>query len=57
LGLVLGSALLGAAIGGMTAHRRGGRPADIAQYAAAFGIAFALLGLIATIALSRIILG
>lgn len=57
MGLVLGAALLGAAIGGFTAKKRGGRPLDIAQYAAGFGIAFALLGVIATITLARIMLG
>jgi hypothetical protein len=57
LGLVLGSALIGAIIGAMTARKRGGRPADMAQYAAGFGIAFALLGVIATITLGRIMLG
>lgn len=57
LGLVLGSALLGAVIGGLSAKKRGGKPLDIAQYATAFGIAFALLGLIASVILSRIILG
>ncbi len=56
LGLVLGSALLGAIIGGLSARKRGGKPLDIAQYATAFGIAFGLVGLIATIILSRIML-
>ncbi len=57
MGLVLGSALLGAIIGGLNARRRGGRPLDIAQYAAAFAIAFALFGLIASVIISRIMLG
>ncbi|MCR9127648.1 MAG: PGF-CTERM sorting domain-containing protein [Rhodobacteraceae bacterium] len=51
--IVIFGALSGAIIGGLTAHRRKGSPADIAQYAAGFGIAFALIGLIATIALHR----
>ena len=57
MGLVLGSAVVGGIIGAWTARKRGGRPADIAQYAAGFGIAFALLGVIASITLSRILLG
>jgi hypothetical protein len=40
-------------VGGLTARRRGGRAADIAQYAAGYGIAFALLGVFATIAAHR----
>ncbi|MEM9871405.1 MAG: apolipoprotein acyltransferase [Pseudomonadota bacterium] len=47
------AALIGGVIGGITAKRRGGKGLDIAQYAAAYGIAFALLGLIATIILDR----
>lgn len=51
--IVIAGATLGAAYGGWLARRRGGRPADIAQYAAAFAIAFALAGLFATIAVGR----
>ncbi|MEL7125197.1 MAG: apolipoprotein acyltransferase [Pseudomonadota bacterium] len=47
------AALIGGVIGGFTAKRRGGKGLDIAQYAAAYGIAFALLGLIVTIILDR----
>lgn len=57
MGLVLGSALIGSIFGAMTARKRGGKPADMAQYAAGYGIAFALLGVIATITLGRIMLG
>ncbi len=57
MGLVLGSALIGSIIGAMTARKRGGKPADMAQYAAGYGIAFALLGVIVTITLGRIMLG
>jgi hypothetical protein len=45
--------LLGIAIGALTAKRRKGSVLDILQYAAGYGIAFALMGLIATIALDR----
>ncbi|MHA6343901.1 apolipoprotein acyltransferase [Roseivivax sp. CAU 1761] len=49
-------ALLGAVIGGLTARRRKGSGADIAQYAAVYGILFALIGLVLTIALEKILL-
>ena len=47
------AALIGGAIGGLTAKRRGGKGLDIAQYAAGYAIAFGLLGLIVTIILDR----
>lgn len=47
------AALIGALIGGFTAKRRGGKGLDVAQYAAVYGIAFGLLGLIVTIILDR----
>ncbi len=45
--------LMGAVIGGMTARKRKGNRMDIAQYAASFGIAFALLGLVITVLVDR----
>lgn len=54
--IVIGGLVLGAIGGGWAATRRGGKPADIAQYAAAYGIAFGLLGLFATLILDRIFL-
>ncbi len=54
--IVIISAILGALIGGGTAYRRKGRPADIAQYAAGFGIAFALVGVFATIIIGRLVM-
>jgi hypothetical protein len=48
--IVLAAGLAGAALGARRAKIRGGGRADMAQYAAAHGIAFALLGLFATIA-------
>lgn len=51
--IVLGAALIGAIIGGMTARKRGGNGLDIAQYAASFAIAFAIVGLIATVVIHR----
>ncbi len=53
MGLVLGMALIGAILGALTARRRKGSGADIAQYAAGYGIAFALLGLVAMLILVR----
>jgi F0F1-type ATP synthase assembly protein I len=51
--LVIAGALIGAVIGALTAKRHGGKPADMAQYAAGYGIALALLGLIVTIVIDR----
>lgn len=51
--LVIAGALTGAIIGAVTAKKRGGKPADMAQYGAGYGIAFALIGLVATVALDR----
>ena len=52
--IILGSAILGAIIGAMTARKRGGAGLDLAQYGASFAIAFGLIGLIATIAIHRL---
>ncbi len=49
--IVITSALIGLVLGGVTAKRRGGNRLDIAQYAGAYAIAFALLGVFASIAL------
>jgi hypothetical protein len=51
--IVLISALAGAIWGGYVAKKRGGNRLDMAQYAAGFGILFALLGLVVTIVISR----
>ncbi|MCR8726411.1 apolipoprotein acyltransferase [Frigidibacter sp. ROC022] len=51
--IVLGFLVIGALIGGSKARRRGGNRLDIAQYAAVYAIAFALLGMILTIAIDR----
>ncbi len=55
--IVIGAAVFGIVLGGYTARKRGGRWPDIAQYATAFGIAFCLAGILATITLERIFLG
>tara|TARA_B110000908_G_C10237581_1_gene444230 strand:- start:2024 stop:2209 length:186 start_codon:yes stop_codon:yes gene_type:complete len=49
--IVLVAALIGALVGGFTAKRRGGNRMDIAQYAAGYGMAFVVVGLIATVVL------
>ncbi|MGY9049969.1 hypothetical protein P775_18985 [Puniceibacterium antarcticum] len=54
--IVIAAALLGALTGGFKARNRKGNAADIAQYAAGFGIFFALIGLIVTVALDKILL-
>ena len=53
--IVIAGLVLGALIGAAIAHRRGGKLADMAQYGAGYGIAFALLGLFATIWLERVL--
>jgi hypothetical protein len=55
--LVIGGLILGALAGGLTARRRGGKPADIAQWAAVWGILFGLVGLFLTLFLDRLLLG
>jgi len=54
--IVIGGFIFGALLGAFTARRRGGKPVDMAQYAAGFGIAFCLLGLFLTIFLERMLL-
>lgn len=41
--------LLGAALGVISARRRGGEPLDMAQYGAAYGIVFGLLAFAASL--------
>jgi uncharacterized membrane protein YeaQ/YmgE (transglycosylase-associated protein family) len=53
--LVFGT--IGALIGGFTARRRRGNRKDIAQYAAGYGIFFALIGLVVTIVIDRSMMG
>lgn len=51
------AAVLGAALGAITALRRGGKTMDALQYGAGYGIAFILLGILVTIILDRTLLG
>jgi hypothetical protein len=51
--IVIGGMVIGALFGGFTAKRRGGKPADIAQYASVYGILLGIAGLFLTIVYSR----
>jgi hypothetical protein len=51
--IVIIAALAGAIIGGLTAARRKGNKADMAQWALVYGIAFALAGLVLTIIIEK----
>ena len=51
--IVIVMALIGAVLGGRTARSRNGSRADIAQYAAGYGIAFALVGVVITLVIDR----
>ena len=46
---------VGALFGARAAKKRSGRAADIAQYSAAYGILFALIGLVLTIIADRMV--
>ena len=52
--IVIAGAILGGGWGGWLARSRGGRAADIAQYATVYALIFALAGLAVTIALDRL---
>lgn len=51
--IIIIAALAGALWGGFLAKRRKGLRADIAQYAAVYAIAFALVGMFVTIFIGR----
>lgn len=53
--IVIAGILAGALFGALTARRHEGTAADMAQYAAGYGIAFGLLALFATIFIERMI--
>lgn len=52
--LVIGGLVIGALWGAFSARRRGGKPADIAQYAAVYAIVLGILGLFLTIVIERL---
>jgi hypothetical protein len=54
---VIGGFLLGAIGGGLRAKSRGGKLADIRQYAVVHAILFGLLGLFITLYLDRMLRG
>lgn len=51
--IVLAGFILGATGGALRARKDGGKPLDMLQYAAAYGILFALVGLFVTIVIGR----
>ncbi|MCZ0962963.1 hypothetical protein [Paracoccus benzoatiresistens] len=53
--IVIAAAIIGAFLGWRRAVQLGGAPRDRAQYAAAFAMAFAVLGLFATVIVDRMI--
>ena len=52
--IVIAAFLIGALLGWSTARSRKGSRLDMAQYAAGFGIAFAILGLFLTLLIERL---
>ncbi len=53
--IILGALLIGVGLGIRTARKRNGNRLDMAQYAAGYGIAFTLLGILVTIIIERTI--
>lgn len=53
--IVIAGLLVGALWGGLSARRRGGSGADMAQYAAVFGLIGLVLGLALTVLIDRLI--
>lgn len=51
--IVIAGLIVGIILGIVKAKRSGGTGMDMAQYAAAYGIAFCLLGVITTLLLTR----
>jgi len=53
--IIFAFAVLGILLGISNARKRNGNRLDVAQYAAGFGIAFLLLGIVVSIVIERII--
>jgi len=53
--IVIGLAIIGVIIGAMTAKRHKGNRKDMAQYAAGYGMAFLILGLLLTVIIDRVL--
>ncbi|MEO1733941.1 MAG: apolipoprotein acyltransferase [Pseudomonadota bacterium] len=51
--IVIACGAIGVVLGWYTARKRGGNRWDMAQYAAGYGIAFVLLGLVVTVLVHR----
>jgi len=49
--------LVGAIWGAIVARKRGGNRLDQAQYAAGFGLAFGIIGLLVTVIVDRLVAG
>lgn len=52
--IVIVGIILGAIVGVVLARKGGGKPADIAQYAAASALAFGVVAMIATVLIDRL---
>ncbi|MEH6644887.1 apolipoprotein acyltransferase [Sulfitobacter sp.] len=52
--IVIGLAIIGALIGGMTARKRRGNRKDIAQYAIGYAMAFIIIGMFLTVIIDRL---
>ena len=52
--IVVVCAIAGALFGALAARKRGGKLADIAQYAVASAMVFGIIGMIATVLLHRL---
>ncbi|APX25322.1 MAG: apolipoprotein acyltransferase [Rhodobacteraceae bacterium] len=52
--IVIAAVLIGAILGGLTARRRKGNAADIAQFVLVYAIAFGIAGLIVTIVIEKL---
>jgi len=55
--IVIAGLLIGAVWGALLARRRKGNRFDVLQYAVIYAIVFALLGMIATVAIDRMAAG
>ena len=52
--IYIGMALIGIGLGVRNARKRNGTRADMAQYAAGYGIAFTIVGIFLTIGIDRL---
>lgn len=53
--IVIAGLVLGAITGGITARKRKGSAADIAQYMAVYAIFFSLIGMIITVTIDKMV--